>query len=42
LESRVNTTPQVKKPPDKETRERMLSSNVKRVSIVEEDDVDMH
>jgi hypothetical protein len=42
LESRVNTAPQVKKPPGKETRKRMLSSNVKRVSIAEEDDVDMH
>jgi hypothetical protein len=38
----VNAALWVKKPPDKETRKRMLSPNVKRVSIAEEDHVDMH
>jgi hypothetical protein len=38
----MNTAPWVKKPPDKETGKRMLSSNAMRVSISEEDNVDRH
>jgi hypothetical protein len=38
----MDTALQVKKLPDKETGKRMLLLNVKRVSIAEEDNVDMH
>jgi hypothetical protein len=42
LENGMNTAPWVKKPPDKETGKRMLSSKARRASISEEDNVDMH